>query len=821
MNNHTYLKDYDDFDQESQKILSQLRGSLLSEQHFSKNKLSKKSSQAKNLLAEAVDSTLEITNWSTDEYIDLELLIVKIKSANRGISGYQFIYNSQDLKGNIQNKTIEYKNSFIRLKVYRNPDIGNVSVKWNNVRVTQKINPEEKKIYYRLHFYYADNQETAFVLETYSYQEFRDLNILLNYGDIDQYEADYNYFRQNFAHSLRNETIAERLEFIYENIPESILTNFSNIIDTDIFFDHLDILSVADDSDIFRDSSTAIIQIFKAFGNPIPILNYYRENPAKLNRIYYNLDKSSVYNGRVQKNRMILANIMLVFSMFSKNTKQKKIAKTFTVGKGYKINSNILEGGIFQQDGDNYRDTFFLQQQKVEQQNVKVVPKEGDPNAKETTTINLDEGEQYHPLDMVYIKDINGEKEVSYFVPAIYLKALADEQEWEVVTQNIRIAADLIAIVIGVLTLPAGNPYFFLLAAADIALAGADLTIQAFREEIIKYEGGKEFLDAWDEIYAAGGALMGGALLVTALYKVGLKLIVLPEVIKNINLQNTIKTCMLNIFLELNISNFQGNTIKILTQNSEIITATSGALNEFKVKRLFERECFLVSGNVVKNEKSVEEFALVYKGEIIAQGNKTEFYQQIKGIGKDIYSDSRLTELLEMMYKNGGIPFLKGYSREKILAIPKGERPDPFVYLPKEYIAKHLKKFEDEIIASRVVLKKSFEKYGLGKPDEWQSEFVSLKSDIDKVISDANGSLEFIALELGFPVEQIRNDELLRVDFKLSTKNKTFMPSGNEFGTNEQWLPGGKLPTGKLEAIISLKEMIKGKDFVVSTIKLK
>uniref|UniRef100_UPI0026107563 hypothetical protein n=1 Tax=uncultured Chryseobacterium sp. TaxID=259322 RepID=UPI0026107563 len=532
---------------------------------------------------------------------------------------------------------------------YRNPDAGNVSVKWNNVRVIQKITPKEEKIYYRLHFYYTGSKQTAFVLETYSYQEFRDLNILLNYGDIDQSEADYNYFRQNFAYVLRNETIAERLKFIYENIPESILANFSAVLDSSIIFNHLEILSADDDSNIFRDSSSAIIQIFKSFVNPIPILNYYRENPAKLNRIYYNLDKSSMYNGKMQSNRMILAHIMWVLSIFAHNTKQKKTAKTFTIGKGYIVSSNTFEVGIFQQDGDNYRDTFFLQQQKVEQQNVKVIPKEGDPGAKEAIVTDVDEGAQYRPLDMVYIRDINGEKEAGYFVPAILLKAMADEKQWEVILQNIHITADLIAVVIGILTLPAGNPYLLLLAIVDVTLAGADLTFQAFREEIIKHEGGQAFLDAWDEIYAAGAALTVGTLLIGALYKVGLKLLTLPEIVKNVNLQNTIKTYMIGVLLEFNISNFQGNTVKILTQNSEIVTATSGTLNEFKVNRLFERECFIVSGTVTRSSKTAEEFAMVYKGEIIAQGNKTEFYQQIKEIGKDIYSDQRLTDKLEDM----------------------------------------------------------------------------------------------------------------------------------------------------------------------------
>ncbi|KFF09017.1 hypothetical protein [Chryseobacterium luteum] len=653
MNNKKYLTDYDDFDKESQKILLALQKKVLTET-LTQSNLSVQRVQSVNKVADISEAMSDITDWLTDEYIDLERLIIKIKAANSGMNDYQFAYNPKDLNANIQNKSIQNKSDgFIQLKVYRNPKVGNVSVKWKDSRIIQKIDLRSKKIYYRLHFYYANSTETAFILETSWYRDFRDLNILLNYGDIDKYEADYNYFLQNFASALRNTKEADRLKFIYENIPEFILKNLSNNVDNEIFFNHLENLSKDDDSSTFRDSSAAVIQIFKAFGSPIPILNYFRENPAKLNRIYYSLDKSGEYNGKPLSNRIILANIMMIFSMFAKNTKQKKTAKTFTIGKGYKVNGNILEGGIFQKDGDNYRDTFFLQQQKEETvaYNIQSSQTMGTSGSGERTiTTDIDEGAQYYPLDMVYIKDISGEKETLYFVPAIYMKALADAQEWEVVLQNIRMAADIVAVIIGVLTLPTGNPYFLLLAIADISLAGADFTIQAFKEEILKYEGGKEFLEAWEKIYIIGGALTAGALVVSSFYKIGLKLLTIPEVIKSVKLKQTIAVHIISVLLDVNLVNFERNSVKILTQNTEIVAATNGSLNDFRMKRLFERECFLVSGNIEKNEKLVEEFALVYKGEVIAQGNKVDFYKQIKELGKNIYNDKKLESYLESVF---------------------------------------------------------------------------------------------------------------------------------------------------------------------------
>ncbi|WP_126652886.1 hypothetical protein [Chryseobacterium aureum] len=445
---------------------------------------------------------------------------------------------------------------------------------------------------------------------------------MLGYGDIDDYDKDYKYFLKNFADAFKKYEDSESLKFIYQNIPETILSGLSAQIDNLTFFNHLEILSNADDSNIFKDSSSAVIQVFKAIGDPVPVLKYFRENPDKLNRIYYNLDGSTEYDGKMQSNRMILAHIMMLFSLFANNDKRKKEAQSFIIGKGYKINSNILEGGIFQRSDDQYRDTFLLQQQKEVQRNVKIIPKEGDPNAKETVTEDLDEGAQFHPLDMVYLTDISGEKEETYLVPAIYLKALADAEEWAVVQKNIRIAANLVAVVIGVATLATtGNPYFILLAAADISLAGADLTVQAFKEEIAKYEGGTEFLAVWEEIYMVGGIALAGLTVVGSFYSGAAKLI---AKMTDGSAKNYLKTLVLKAVLETNISNFQRNTIKVV-EPREIFPgaeyrALGNTMTENGVVFLFGR----------RNGKFLNAYAAVYKGEVVEEFTKAEMHMFYK-----------------------------------------------------------------------------------------------------------------------------------------------------------------------------------------------
>ncbi len=146
----------------------------------------------------------------------------------------------------------------------------------------------------------------------------------------------------------------------------------------------------------------------------------------------------------------------------------------------------------------------------------------------------------------------------------------------------------------------------------------------------------------------------------------------------------------------------------------------------------------------------------------------------------------------------------------------KPNRPDPDSYLTQKYIDDHLTKFTNERIGSRIVLKKAYDKYGIGKPDPDKTEFISLKSYMDRLISESNGDIKKIATSLGIDESQLAGGSLVRVDFKFSLKHSPHMPSGNEYGANEKWIPGGKLPEGDLEVIVKTKTMVKDVDYVVT-----
>jgi hypothetical protein len=145
--------------------------------------------------------------------------------------------------------------------------------------------------------------------------------------------------------------------------------------------------------------------------------------------------------------------------------------------------------------------------------------------------------------------------------------------------------------------------------------------------------------------------------------------------------------------------------------------------------------------------------------------------------------------------------FKSGFSKESILAIPKGSRPLPSTYLKPEYITSHLAKFDDG--ASYLVPKSALDNYGralIGRPD---GQFVMSKLDMDNLLAKANGNLTVIETELGIPAGLWKDKDLVRIDIPNPKQLNARIPSGNEGGANELWLPGGKSPKGYSEAVIN------------------
>lgn len=141
----------------------------------------------------------------------------------------------------------------------------------------------------------------------------------------------------------------------------------------------------------------------------------------------------------------------------------------------------------------------------------------------------------------------------------------------------------------------------------------------------------------------------------------------------------------------------------------------------------------------------------------------------------------------------------------------KGDAPDPGDYLDGDYISQHLARFDDG--ASRIYFSDTLHTYG---PGQWDgSTFVFPTSELDDIIRNADGDVNIIADQLGMERSWFFDDNgnplpLEVRHFDPSELTNLRMPSGNEAGANEHWIPGGYLPTGIPEAVIDIPSSATG-----------
>lgn len=83
------------------------------------------------------------------------------------------------------------------------------------------------------------------------------------------------------------------------------------------------------------------------------------------------------------------------------------------------------------------------------------------------------------------------------------------------------------------------------------------------------------------------------------------------------------------------------------------------------------------------------------------------------------------------------------------------------------------------------------------------------------MIAETQGDPARLGEKLGIPADQLADDSIVIIEFHPHSSYEAHMPSGNEWGANDQWLPGGRLPEGDLEAVVYTDGMINGRDYTV------
>jgi hypothetical protein len=214
---------------------------------------------------------------------------------------------------------------------------------------------------------------------------------------------------------------------------------------------------------------------------------------------------------------------------------------------------------------------------------------------------------------------------------------------------------------------------------------------------------------------------------------------------------------------------------------------------------------FIQGTMAVKTKNALKNLEkLAAKGELseTAQAGFRKAFDNVPGAEKAFAE--LLDEVPESMNKIG-----------EVLQMPKGSRPAPKSYLPEKYIEEHLSQFNDG--ASRFTTRRRFDRYGLTQSDG--TSFVLPKKEADNILASSKGDKRKIEEALGMIENNLETNELVRIDVSNPQKFNVRMPSGNEAGVNDFWIPGGKLPNGNSEAVLDLGEA-SADDWILEIVKL-
>jgi hypothetical protein len=136
---------------------------------------------------------------------------------------------------------------------------------------------------------------------------------------------------------------------------------------------------------------------------------------------------------------------------------------------------------------------------------------------------------------------------------------------------------------------------------------------------------------------------------------------------------------------------------------------------------------------------------------------------------------------------------------QRIVDIPKGQKPDPSTYLSAQYIDAHLSDFRDSGVV-RFTSENSLLARGTAGPD---GGFVFPKNKFDSLFTQSGGDLSIIEKQLGLPSGYLKSADTVAIYIKPTDLKGLRMPSGNESGAlPAEWIPGGYTKGGTPEAVI-------------------
>lgn len=542
------------------------------------------------------------------------------------------------------------------------------------------VNLEGKNVYYSIDFIYKGAENAINPIESTPENDFtrndkykaimlsgKNINHFLGfistvYGSSSADACKNNIINRYKTFFTKYNHDVSILKSLYEQVPD-----YAVIKDDSLLLEHLKLLMDYDDVGIlsgWKDSSNAIIKILKNISDKQNLYDWLYKNPATILRLYRNLD------GETHEDflRVNITNkeffCMLLTGLAGVYSKNKAAIEDFTIGKSFKVDSDIDDQGIIGAINplnwfSDPKEKVFLQQQKeittshysYGRGGVRVL-------VEDTSTEDLEEGNYFHPLEIVsLIDEDSGEAQK---VPAIYVKMLADKASWEHIIKVIVVSALILTIVISAGTLTAGG-----LTVAGTVVAIADLTVATVELGLMYIPECPEkdwFLKYWQPLSIAVGIGSISVLLRESLLKNGPKLLARLSKARNMadaaKIIELIKKAYTFVEVEMIVA---GQRIICKLENPAAITKILGSL---LAKKMDKYGLFLTKDIIL------DQRLLVYNGEKVVMGNLKTIKKRLREIFAFDNNESSILNSLDELINTTGKAAL-GESRFSIKALEK------------------------------------------------------------------------------------------------------------------------------------------------------
>ncbi|PTT77864.1 MULTISPECIES: hypothetical protein [unclassified Chryseobacterium] len=610
--------------------------------------------------------------YKEDQYINLNKLLDDINISNNVGNGSPMQYT---FNGYFQDTAQTYiMNGEIHIDVSAKIGLKNgiitTSQKFSRDRPYMEVYfDEEHRLTYSLTFLYTDTRQTAIELKTHAFADYKNLLLYIGYGNVETERDASAFFIREFTDFLKQSESAEDLYKVYGDLPESFIKHI--FLSTETVANHLKILAKEDDTGWFswtKDTSSLFIKVLAMFRNFKETGDFFWKNPKFITEIYDNLDGTTEIFGMRFLNRRIFASMLNHYAKSTSNAKAIITKNALFRGKEYFVETNITElndtlntiKGILSFDWDfDYKNSIFLQQKRtvtkaIEQQETDEFGKGGVMTEETKTEAEaIDPGYLYHPMHLVHYMDRDIEGGKAQMVTALFIKAIADEKEWEEVMRDIRIGTDIIAIIAGILTMGLTGEVSAI-AIADITLASIDLSLM--NEDVKKWLSqspeGKWFVDNWDIIYGLVGAGMLSVVLIDGILTHGPTLLEKLKNLKNVKGNFRIFTEQLEkLITELDA--YQVRNATNVIEEVTLVGEKNGLLKKLlKLVSSPEENLQFIVEDIANKGLSVRkvaenEYEVLYKGQILKTGKDSEigaflkkyFWKSVRQVGKEVLKD--------------------------------------------------------------------------------------------------------------------------------------------------------------------------------------